>query len=101
VEELVGVFTVDTSGAVLIPLSLNNLVGKDNKSYFEMGAGVRPVIGTGDGGSDFSSTFGHLSVGYRRQPEKSVFLFRAFIVPVFGNGFFVPYYSEVAFGYKF
>lgn len=97
----VGGFSVDGAGAVFIPVGLNYLIGKDRKNYFEVGAGVTPVIGTGEASGDFSSTFGHLLFGYRMQPEKGGFLFRAFISPVFGNGFFVPYYGGVAFGYKF
>jgi hypothetical protein len=83
----IGGFTVDGSGAIFIPLGIKLPGGQRQKNYFEMGAGVTPVIGTGDGGSDFSSTFGHLLFGYRMQPEKGGFLFRAFISPVFGNGF--------------
>ncbi|MEP6646252.1 MAG: hypothetical protein ABJC12_04120 [Saprospiraceae bacterium] len=99
----VGGFTVDGAGVIFIPIALNYLLGKDSKNYFEIGAGVTPVLGTGDLGGDgnFSGTFGHLNFGYRLQPLDGGFTFRAFITPVFGNGFFIPYYGGVSFGYKF
>lgn len=95
-----GGFSIDGDGVVFVPVGLNYILGKDNKNYFEMGAGVTPVIGTG-GAGDFSETFGHLLFGYRMQPANGGFTFRAFINPVFGSGFFMPYYGGVSFGYKF
>jgi hypothetical protein len=98
----IGGFSIDGDGAVFVPIGLNYILGKDNKNYFEMGAGVTPVIGTGDlSGDNFSSTFGHVLFGYRMQPANGGFTFRAFINPVFGDGFFMPYYGGVSFGYKF
>ncbi len=98
----VGGFSVDGSGLIFVPVGLNYLIGKDNLNYFEIGAGVTPVFGTGDiSSSDFSTTFGHIILGYRKQPENGGFTFRAFVCPVFGNGFFIPYYGGVSFGYKF
>jgi hypothetical protein len=97
----VGGFSVDGEGVVFVPIGLNYLLGKDSKNYFELGAGVTPVLGTGDTDDNFSTTFGHLLFGYRMQPANGGFTFRAFINPVFGSGFFVPYYGGVSFGYKF
>jgi hypothetical protein len=96
----IGGFSVDDEGLVFIPIGLNYIVGKDNRNYFEMGAGVTPVIGTG-GAGDFTETFGHLIFGYRMQPANGGFTFRAFINPVFGKGFFIPYWGGLSFGYKF
>jgi hypothetical protein len=91
-----------------IPLELNYLLGKDQKNYFEMGIGATIISindrSTGSYGSSndrFRSTFGHLYFGYRLQPKDGGFLFRAGLTPVFGNGFFVPYWAGVSFGYKF
>jgi hypothetical protein len=95
----IGGLSIDGEGAVFVPIGLNYILGKDSRNYFEMGAGVTPVIGTGSG--DFAETFGHILFGYRMQPKDGGFTFRAFINPVFGNGFFVPYYGGVSFGYKF
>lgn len=97
----VGGFSVDGEGLVFVPIGLNYILGKDNKNYFEMGAGVTPVFGTGNTGDNFSETFGHLLFGYRMQPANGGFTFRAFISPVFGSGSFIPYYGGVSFGYKF
>lgn len=98
----VGGFSIDNAGVVFIPVGVNYLLGKDGKNYFELGGGVTPVFGTGNLNEDnFSSTFGHLLFGYRMQPGPGGFTFRAFISPVFGNGFFIPYYGGVSFGYKF
>jgi len=99
-----GGFSVDGAGVIFIPVGLNYILGKDNKNYFEVGAGITPLITTGDfsdNGDNFTTTFGHLLFGYRMQPLNGGFLFRAFISPVFGSGFFVPYYGGVSFGYKF
>jgi hypothetical protein len=99
----VGGFSIDDESVVFIPIGLNYLLGKDNKNYFEVGAGVTPIItNIEDGnGDNFTRTFGHLLFGYRMQPANGGFTFRAFINPVFGKGFFLPYYGGVSFGYKF
>lgn len=100
----VGGFSIDGQSVVFIPIGVNYLLSKDERNYFEFGGGVTPVIeknNYGGGDSDFSTTFGHLSFGYRLQPKNGGFLFRANIVPVFGSGFFVPYYAGISFGYKF
>lgn len=102
----IGGFGSDGFGMLTVPVGLNYLIGKDNKNYFEIGAGFTYVhtkgdILFGDSNDENSSSFGHLSFGYRLQPAKGGFLFRAAIVPVFGKGYFVPYYAGIAFGYKF
>lgn len=99
----IGGLSINHSGVVLFPVGLNYLMSKDQKNYFELGAGYTPIIGTGDLNDDdaFSSSFGSLWIGYRLQPLKGGFTFRAGMCPVFGNGFFVPYYFGVSFGYKF
>lgn len=103
----VGGFTLndgfgDNVTMFFIPIGVNYLVGKDEKNYFELGAGVTPVLGNVNGGSsDFSGTFGHILLGYRMQPKIGGFTFRAFVCPIFGNGGFIPYYGGLSFGYKF
>ena len=99
----VGGFSIDNESVVFVPIGLNYILGKDNKNYFELGGGVTPVLTNieGDDGDNFSSTFGHLLFGYRMQPANGGFTFRAFINPIFGKGFFLPYYGGVSFGYKF
>jgi hypothetical protein len=94
-------FSDESSGVIFVPVGINYLLGKDQKNYFELGAGVTPVFGTGSVDGNFSGTFGHVILGYRLQPKDGGFTFRAFICPVFGNGFFIPYYAGLSFGYKF
>jgi hypothetical protein len=98
-----GGLAIDGSGVLFIPIGINYLLGKDQKNYFELGAGVTPVFATGDitSNGNFNTTFGHLLIGYRLQPKEGGFTFRAFINPVFGQGTFIPYYGGVSFGYKF
>ncbi len=103
-----GGFSIDKAGAIFIPAGLTYLIGKDGKNYFELGAGATIVnsFDNNDDGFDdedgtFETTFGHLNFGYRLQPADGGFFFRAAINPVFGKGFFIPYFAGVAFGYKF
>lgn len=99
----VGGFSIDDASVIFVPIGVNYLLGKDNKNYFEIGGGVTPVITNieDDDENNFTTTFGHILFGYRMQPANGGFTFRAFINPVFGKGFFVPYYGGVSFGYKF
>lgn len=90
------------SSVTYLPLGINYLFGKDKRHYFEIGGGVTPVFNASpDGDSVISETFAHLVLGYRFQPIKKGFTFRAFICPVYGNGIFVPYYAGISGGYKF
>lgn len=99
----IGGLSVAGSGVIVFPLALNYLLGKDTKNYFELGIGITPLIASGDIVEDgnFSTTFGHLNFGYRLQPLEGGVTFRAFISPIFGKGFFIPYFGGVSFGYKF
>jgi len=97
----IGGFSVGGTGVLFIPIAVNYLLGKDTKNYFELGIGVTPVLGTGELDGNFSGTFGHLNFGYRLQPQDGGFTFRAFISPVFGSGYFIPYWGGLSFGYKF
>jgi len=102
-----GGFSIEGSGAIFVPAGINYLIGKDGRHYFELGAGVTPVFTFDnyddpyDDDDNFSTTFGHLNFGYRLQPKDGGFFFLAAINPVFGKGFFIPYYGGVSFGYKF
>lgn len=103
----IGGFKIDETSALFIPLGLTYLLGKDEKNYFELGAGVT-IVSISDPYKDdyssdnnFNTTFGHLYFGYRLQPKKGGFLFRAGITPIFNNNGFIPYYGGISFGYKF
>lgn len=104
----IGGFSLDNETALFVPLQVNYLLGKDNKNYFELGAGATFVSYNSQYNDDdgtFENSFGHLYFGYRRQPVDGGFLFRAGITPIFnitsGNNFFIPYYFGISFGYAF
>jgi hypothetical protein len=91
-------------GIVTVPVGLNYLIGKDRKNYFELGVGFTYVGVTSKDeyeSDNFSSSFGNITLGYRLAPERGGFFFKAEITPVFGKGFFIPYYGGIGFGYKF
>jgi hypothetical protein len=97
-------FDNSKAGVILVPVGLNYLIGKDQKNYFEVGAGFTYLAGNAkdDFNSEtFSTSFGNLTLGYRLAPAKGGFFFKAQMTPVFGKGFFVPYWAGIAFGYKF
>jgi hypothetical protein len=98
-----GGLKVDGEGLLFVPVGLNYLLGKDKKNFFEIGTGITFMSASEDiFDSDASSTsFGYMQFGYRYQPKNGGFLFRASITPLFGKGFFFPYYAGVSFGYKF
>ncbi|MBS1640112.1 MAG: hypothetical protein JSR12_08635 [Bacteroidetes bacterium] len=99
----VGGFSVDGEGVMFIPVGINYLVGKDQRNYFEMGGGATLMSASQNifANNQSSSAFGFLQFGYRLQPKNGGFTFRANMTPVFGRGFFVPYYFGISFGYKF
>ncbi|MCW3109486.1 MAG: hypothetical protein JWQ09_3992 [Segetibacter sp.] len=96
-----GGFSVEDASVLFIPVGVNYLLGKDGKNYFEIGGGVTAVSAKGDADGTFGTSFGHLNFGYRLQPAKGGFLFRAGIVPIFNSEGFIPYYAGISFGYKF
>ncbi|MGZ5134680.1 MAG: hypothetical protein ACXWCG_06010 [Flavitalea sp.] len=98
-----GGFSIDGEGGIFIPVGLNYLIGKDTKHFFEVGTGFTYVDYSSDVSDEgiFTTSFGSVSFGYRMQPRKNGFVFRAAIVPIFNKHGFLPYYAGVAFGYKF
>jgi hypothetical protein len=94
---------VDGEGLMLIPVGLNYLLSKDKKNFFEVGTGISFMTASEDifDNNSKSSSFGYLQFGYRYEPQKGGFLFRANVTPIFGKNFFFPYYGAIAFGYKF
>lgn len=96
----------EKTSLLAVPVGINYLIGKDSKHYFEIGAGATYINAKYKSDYDnnseaFRESFGHLTFGYRLQPLNSGFTFRAAITPVFGKGFFIPYYAGISFGYKF
>lgn len=96
-----GGVSIDDESLLFIPLGLNYLLSKDKRNYFEIGAGATVVSGSSYEDETFSTTFGHLSFGYRLQPVNGGFTFRAAVVPIFNSEGFIPYYAGISFGYKF
>jgi hypothetical protein len=99
----IGGFSVNDEGALFVPMGLNYLFGKNTKHFFEVGAGFTYVDYTSHVEEEgmFTTSFGHVSFGYRMQPAGRGFSFRAAIVPIFNKYGYLPYYLGVSFGYKF
>ena len=87
-------------GVVTVPLMINNLLGKDGK-YFEVGAGITILGGTGDFVDDLDSeVIGTMSFKYRRQPEDGGFMWHVGLTPVLAEGVFIPYWVGIGIGYS-
>ncbi len=102
----IGGFSIDGASLLTVPMALNYLLSKDNRNFFELGAGFTYLhISDRNSGSynddTFDASFGHLNIGYRLQPADGGFQFRAAITPIFNSDGFVPYYASLSFGYKF
>jgi hypothetical protein len=98
----VGGWSIKSSKLLFVPLGFNYITSKNDKDYFEAGAGGTVVSNSlGDGDGPFKSSFGWISLGYRKQPAEGGYFFKASLVPVFGKGFFWPYYAGVGVGYTF
>lgn len=103
-----GGFAIEGTSVLFVPLGINYLIGKEGtKNFFELGAGATIVTASDnetDTGEDrFTSTFGHLTFGYRYQPVGNGVTFRVAINPLifFENAGFWPLYGGVSVGYKF
>jgi hypothetical protein len=98
-----GGWSVENSRLIWIPLGLNYITSHNNRDYFEAGAGGTIVSNSKENPSrnPFQRPFGWISLGYRKQPAEGGYFFKASLVPVFGSGFFVPYYAGVGVGFAF
>jgi hypothetical protein len=97
-----GGWSIKESKLILVPLGINYITSKNEKDYFEVGAGLTVVSNSSTGTEGpFKSSFGFMTLGYRKQPVDGGYFFKASLVPVFGKGFFWPYYAGVGFGYAF
>jgi len=96
-----GAAAAEGSSYFAVPLGLNYLAGAKG-NYFEFGAGATFIAGNDVSiGANESSTFGWLSLGYRRQAyRKKGITWRLAFTPIFGSGFFVPY-AGGSIGYRF
>lgn len=105
----IGYVAIGNSHATTIPIGLNYLLGK-GKNFFEIGLGATYLSAklsgddffTGDNSNTTGSNIiGTMSFSYRLQPINSGFALRAGFSPIFGNGFFVPYFPNFSLGYTF
>ncbi|MDO4771334.1 hypothetical protein [Porphyromonas sp.] len=98
------------AGILTIPVQLNYLMGSRGK-YFEIGGGATLFHGYsdwfgGDKGDSYTKIIGTTTFGYRYQPVKGGFMFRAGFAPFFtfteeGKFFFMPYMPYISLGYSF
>lgn len=91
--------STDGDGGILtVPVMGNFLLGKNGR-YFEVGAGITYISGTGDFFENASSILGTMSFMYRRQPEDGGFMWKIGLTPFIAEGVFVPYWGGVGIGY--
>ncbi|MFY8166645.1 MAG: hypothetical protein ACOVJ8_08645 [Sediminibacterium sp.] len=97
----IGGFPAYDVNILTLPFGLNYIASKDNKNFFEFGAGFTVVSLNEEGDGMFNGSFGHTTLGYRLQPKDGGFTFRATMNPVFVKEGFFPFYAGVGFGWKF
>ncbi len=117
-----GGFTGTYTKVFTLPVGVNWLLSKDNKHFFEMGFGTTflhyedTYIDTWPGGTTTSpypvdvvglsvdqknSVFGHLTLGYRRQPSAGGIMWGIAVTPHFNENGFWPVWFGIKFGYSF
>lgn len=98
----IGGISVVAGGFFTVPVALNYLIGSKS-NYFELGAGISSIT-IYNGASFFdqnaSALFGHISFGYRYQPEQKGFTGRIFISPIFVEKMFFPVYGGISAGIR-
>ncbi len=98
----IGIVSVDQQTFSAIPIGVNYLFGSEGK-FFEVGSGISFLSVKDKSEFDLfngSGVSGYLQLGYRSQPLKSGFTWRANFSPFFGGGYFVPS-GGVSIGYRF
>jgi len=96
----IGGFPAYNINLITFPVGLNYIASKDNRNFFEFGAGFTIMPNT-DGNGLFGGSFGHTTLGYRLQPKDGGFTFRATMNPILVSEGFFPFYAGVGFGWKF
>lgn len=100
----IGGFGDRDESVITIPIGINFITSGDNRNFFEVGINhtfVKAEYPIFDFGNFNSISFSTLNFGYRKQPIKNGFVFRAAVNPIITNGSFNPFYFGIAFGYKF
>ena len=90
--------TEGDGGILTVPVMGNFLLGKNGR-YFEVGAGISYISGTGEFFDNESSILGTMSFMYRRQPEDGGFMWKIGLTPFIAEGVFIPYWGGVGIGY--
>lgn len=116
-----GGFTSNYEKVFTVPLGMNWLLTKDNKHFFELGFGATflhyedsydwgwiggspnpyPVDVAGLTIDKMNSVFGHLTLGYRRQPSAGGIMWGVAVTPQFNQNGFWPLWFGFKFGYSF
>lgn len=116
-----GGFTGSYEKVFTLPLGINWLLTKDNKHFFELGFGATflhyedtynwdwwggsndpfPVDVAGLTIDKMNSVFGHLTMGYRRQPASGGIMWGVAVTPQFNQNGFWPLWFGLKFGYSF
>ena len=116
----VGGFTTSYENLFTVPVGINWLLSKDDKNYFEAGFGATflhyeqkydygfyptyPTYPTEIINLTIdkpNSVYGHLTLGYRRQPAKGGIMWGVALTPHFNQNGFWPVWVGVKFGYSF
>jgi hypothetical protein len=117
----VGGFTGSFEKVFTLPVGANWLLTKDNKHFFELGVGATflhyedtydwgwtggpfvqyPVDVAGLTIDEMNSVFGHLTMGYRRQPSNGGIMWGVAVTPQFNQNGFWPIWFGLKFGYSF
>ena len=100
----IGGFGDRYESVITLPIGVNYITSGDNKNFFEVGINytfVKADYPIFDFGDYNSISFTTLNFGYRKQPIKNGFVFRAAINPIIADGAFNPFYFGIGFGYKF
>lgn len=117
----IGGFTSNYEKVFTLPVGVNWLLTKDNKHFFEMGFGATflhyedtydwgwpggtyepyPVDIVGLTIDAKNSVFGHLTLGYRRQPSTGGIMWGVAVTPQFNQNGFWPVWFGLKFGYSF
>jgi len=116
-----GGFTSSYEKVFTLPVGVNWLLTKDNKHFFEMGFGATflhyedkfnwgyprgtydpyPIDVAGLTIDAKNSVFGHLTLGYRRQPSIGGIMWGVAVTPHFNENGFWPVWVGLKFGYSF
>ena len=117
----IGGFSGSYEKVFTIPVGVNWLLTKDNKHFFEAGVGATflhyadtydnwcpggnckpyPIYVAGLRIEQKNSVYGHLTLGYRRQPKTGGITWGVALTPHFNQNGFWPVWFGFKFGYSF